>query len=171
MVLRVFGDLNSHFRAQVGMADGYHAGVIRTHPLHRACAQSKNQADDALLRINTVIPGIEIAREGDPGQCREEIVPIRHARDALHQDRHLFVVFAQAPLAAIAQRIGIESAGIHQFDRLHKVSQAGFGISLIRAKYAAIFPGKRIAKTVRRPCRQYAHLQSTDCESQADRPA
>ena len=148
LVLRILGNLNPHFRPQVGMADGDHARVIRTDPLHRPCAQPKNEADDALTDIDAVIPGIEIAREGDSGQRREEIFPVRHAGNTLHQDRHLFIVCAQAPLAAITQSIGVESAGIHQLDSTHEVIQTGLGVSLVRAKYAAIFPGKGIAKTV-----------------------
>jgi hypothetical protein len=130
------------------MANSDHARIIRTDPLHRSCAQAKNEADDALTGIDAVVPRIEIAREGDSGQCRKKILPVRHARNALHQDRHLFIVCAQTPFAPITQSIGVESTGIHQFHSTHEVIQSGLGTSLVRAEYAAIFAGKRITKTV-----------------------
>ena len=130
------------------MADRDHTGVIRTNPFHCTRAQPKYQADDPLTNINAVIPGIEVARESDSGQRWEKIMPVWHARNTLHQDCHLFVICAQASFASIAQGIGIEGAGVDQFNSPHEVIQTGFRISLVRAKYAAILSGEGITKAV-----------------------
>ncbi len=55
----------------------------------------------------------------------------------------------KAAAAPVGQRVGIEGAGVHQFDgSAERPPAAVIGAALVRAKFAAVFAGEGVAETV-----------------------
>ena len=146
--LRVFGDLGAGLGAQPGMAYGDHPGVVISHPVHGPGPQAEHEPDHAPGGIDPVRPCIQVFGKGDAGQAREEKFFVWRPRNALDEDRHLFVAFAEPAGPAVSYGIRVQGAGIDEFHSPQKRLEPLFRRPLVRAILAAVLAGKGIPEVV-----------------------
>ena len=146
--LGVLGDLGAGLGPQLGVAHGDHPGVIVSDPVHRPGAQAEDQADHAPGRVDPVRPGIGVPGEGHAGQAREEELFVRRPGNALDEDRHLLVAFAQIPGAAVGHGVRVQGAGVNEFHGAKKRIEPLLRRPLVGAVFAAVLAGKGVPEAV-----------------------
>ena len=148
-VLRVLADfVDIGLRPPLRRVQGDDAGVVVVRAVHRPRAQPKHQPDHAGGRIDALVPDIRIDRQADAGHLRVEQVAVQVARDALDQQRHLFVAVQQPALGPVAERLFAHRAGVDRLDGRDEILQPLLVRALVGAEHALVLAGEGVAVVV-----------------------